>query len=88
MIQVIRRIEIYTIPARWEPQGSHDTIWANALWERNGFVLTGACGVHAGVCELAEASGFLLGTSVDVADEHTEALFASYISMYAICACV
>jgi hypothetical protein len=47
-----------------------------SLRKRHRLVFARASCVHARVCELAEAGGFLLGASVDVAYEHAEALSA------------
>jgi hypothetical protein len=84
---MIRRIQILPIPARREPQRSHDTIWAVSLRKRHRLVLARASRVHARVCELAEAGSFLLGAGVDIAYEHAEALPLVSVRIHKSCMC-
>lgn len=59
---------------RREANCSHDASLAGLRWEVKSLRITSIDVVQARECELPEALGFRLGTSIDVSDEHTEAL--------------
>lgn len=75
MAHVIRRIEVLSIPAGWEPHVGHDAGRARLVWKVHRLGEPGAQVLKTGIRELSETGGLLLAPVGSFADEHAESLF-------------
>lgn len=74
---VIRRVEVFAIPAGWEPHVCHDASRARLSWEVHGLGEPGAKVLETCVRDLPETSSLLLAPVGRFTDEHAESLLES-----------
>lgn len=63
--------------SRWEANSSHDSCRAWLVGEVQGLGITGVDILQTGESKLSEPLSLFVGSSIDVADEHAEALSMS-----------